>query len=80
MGEAIDAALANPQFDTWLAEQPESTWSAVNIALEEQALISQDWELRVFRGQGVSWSRGSAFIDPVTGKVFLDLCPAPCSR
>jgi hypothetical protein len=84
-GQAIDAALSDPQFAKWLTEEPESTWSGVNMQLgnfEATSVVpaGPNWELGLFREQGVPRNFAFAFVDPFTGAVKLSLCDLPCSR
>jgi hypothetical protein len=80
-GQAVDAALADPTFAKWLLEQPESTWSDINLILENDGGTSgASWMLEVFRENGVPRNLAIAFIDPFTGEVRLDVCESPCSR
>jgi hypothetical protein len=84
-GQAIDAALSDPQFAKWLSEEPESTWSGVNMQLgnfEATSVVpaGPNWELDLFREQGMPRNFAFAFVDPFTGAVKLSLCDLPCSR
>jgi hypothetical protein len=84
-GQAIDAALADPRFAKWLTEQPQTTWSDVNMLLAEPGATFSGaagplWELDVFRENGVPRNFVQAVIDPFTGHVQLDICESPCAR
>ena len=84
-GQAIDAALSDPRLAKWLTEQPESTWSQVNMLLgnfEATSVIpaGPHWELDLFREQGVPRNFALAFVDPFTGAVKINFCETPCSR
>jgi hypothetical protein len=84
-GQVIDAVLADPRFATWLTEQPESTWSVVNMLLQNYGATSivpagPNWDLDLFREHGVPRNFVLAFVDPFTGAVELNFCEAPCSR
>jgi hypothetical protein len=84
-GQAIDAALSDPQLAKWLTEQPESTWSQVNMLLGNFVATSvvpagPSWELDLFREQGGPRNFALAFVDPFTGAVKVNLCEVPCSR
>lgn len=84
-GQAIDAVLSDPRFARWLTEQPESTWSTVNMLLgnfEATSVVpaGPNWELDLFREQGVPRNFAFAFVDPFTGAVELNFCEVPCSR
>jgi hypothetical protein len=84
-GQAIDAALADPRLAMWLTEQPQTTWSDVNMLLAEpgdtfSGAAGPLWELAVFRENGVPRNFLQAVIDPFTGHVQLDICESPCSR
>jgi len=39
-----------------------------------------NWELDLFREQGVPRNFALAFVDPFTGAVKVNFCEAPCSR
>ena len=83
-GQVIDAALANPQFASWLAEEPSSTWSIINVVLESDGggygPAGPTWLIEVFRERGVPRNFALAFIDPYTGAVQMNTCESPCSR
>jgi hypothetical protein len=79
-GQAIDAALANPQFASWLAEEPSSTWSIINVALQNDGPAGPSWMIEVFRENGVPRNLALAFIDPYTGALQMNTCESPCSR
>jgi hypothetical protein len=69
----------------WLTEQPESTWSQVNMLLGNFVATSvvpagPSWELDLFREQGGPRNFALAFVDPFTGAVKVNLCEVPCSR
>jgi hypothetical protein len=71
-GEAVDAVLADPTFAKWLAEQPKSTWSGINLYFD--FLYSNPvWWLDVFRGD-TDRTTARAFIDPFTGKAGITYC------
>jgi hypothetical protein len=72
-GQVIDAALADPQFEAWLATEPESTWTTVNISLRTGGIVPGEWTLEVVQGVGAENHYGFAFVDPFTGQVTLDL-------
>jgi hypothetical protein len=75
-GEAVDAALSDPRFASWLAEEPASTWSAINVDLEPGPY----WMIELLRETGVPRNFALAYVDPYTGTVTLDICESPCSR
>jgi hypothetical protein len=79
-GKVVDAALADPTFAKWLAEQPESTWSGVNLGLENDpakgSIPEPRWNLIVFRGQPEHRNWAMAFVDPFSGAVGLSFCDA----
>lgn len=84
-GQAVDAALADPAFARWLAEQPERTWSVVNFVLQNYGATAilpagPNWMLEVFREKGVPRNLAMAFVDPFTGAVQLNFCESPCAR
>ena len=70
--EAVDAVLADPTFAKWLAEQPKSTWSDINLYFD--FLYSNPvWWLDVYRGE-TDRNTARAFIDPFTGKAGITYC------
>lgn len=82
-GQAIDAALSDPRFSAWLHEEPESTWSAVNMGLGNFQATSvnpggPNWELDLFRENGVARNFTNASVDPTSGVVKLYICDRPC--
>jgi hypothetical protein len=84
-GQVIDAALTNPQFANWLAEEPSSTWSIINVALQNDGPTAYmpagpSWLIEVFRERGVPRNLALAFIDPYTGALQMNTCESPCSR
>ncbi|HEX7544618.1 MAG TPA: hypothetical protein VF361_07430 [Candidatus Limnocylindrales bacterium] len=84
-GQAIDAALANPQFASWLGEEPSSTWSIINVVLQDDGPTAYmpagpSWLIEVFRERGVPRNSVLAFIDPYTGALQMNTCESPCSR
>lgn len=84
-GQVIDAVLADSRFEKWLSEQPENTWSTMNVLLQNYGATSivpagPNWELELFRELGVPRNYAMAFVDPFTGAVNLNFCEAPCSR
>jgi hypothetical protein len=84
-GQAIDAALANPQFSIWLAEEPIRTWSTINVVLQNQGgsgyvPVGPFWMIEVFRENGVPRNFVLAFVDPYTGAFQMNTCESPCSR
>lgn len=84
-GQVIDAALANPQFASWLAEEPSSTWSNINLVLQNDGPAGYipagpSWMIEVFRERGVPRNLAMAFIDPYTGALRMNTCESPCSR
>ena len=79
-GQVIDAALANSEFAGWLAEEPSSTWSIINVALQNDGPAGPSWMLEVFRENGVPRNLALAYIDPYTGALLMDTCESPCSR
>ena len=84
-GQVIDAALSDPQFAKWLAEEPSSTWSIINIVLENEGPTAYipagpNWMIEVVRENGVPRNLALAFVDPYTGAVQMNTCESPCSR
>jgi hypothetical protein len=83
-GQAVDAVLSDPTFSAWLREHPESTWSVVNMKLGNFQATSfypggPDWELDLFRENGVARNFASALVDPTSGVVKLYVCDRPCA-
>jgi hypothetical protein len=84
-GQVIDAALSSPQFASWLGEEPSSTWSIINVVLQDDGPTAYmpagpSWLIEVFRERGVPRSLAMAFIDPYTGALQMNTCESPCSR
>jgi hypothetical protein len=71
-GQAVDAVLADPTFAKWLAEQPKSTWSGINLDYEFLNAYPV-WWLDVYRGE-TDRTTAKAFIDPYTGKAGITYC------
>jgi hypothetical protein len=78
-GQVIDAALANPQFARWLAEEPSKTWSTINVVLQNDGTPAS-WLIEVFREHGVPRNLALAYIDAYTGALRMDICESPCPR
>jgi hypothetical protein len=84
-GQVVDAALANPQFASWLAEEPAGTWSIINVVLQNDGPVGYipagpSWMIEVFRERGVPRNLAMAFVDPYTGALQMNACESPCSR
>ncbi len=86
-GEAIDAALADEKFATWLADLPTQTWSNANLFLTSQSRAEgilpagPAWELDLFREAGVPRHWAIAFIDPFDATLIsVHYCDIPCDR
>lgn len=76
-GQAVDAALSNVEYDAWLREQPESTWTNVNLYLDPD----RGWAVELVRRAPSDPTRsvGFAYVDAHTGTVSLHICRAPCA-
>jgi hypothetical protein len=80
-GQIIDAALAYPQFASWLAEKPSSAWTNINVVLETFGptgavpagtyLTGPCWMIDVIRGDEASPSQKRLWVDPYNGTVVL---------
>jgi len=84
-GQVIDAALSSPQFASWLDEESSSTWSIINVVLQNDGPTAYmpagpSWMIEVFRERGVPRNLAMAFIDPYTGALQMNTCESPCSR
>jgi hypothetical protein len=83
-GQVIDAALADPKFASWQAEEPASTWSIINVALQNDGggygPLGPSCLIEVFRERGVPRNFALAYIDPYTGSLQMSTCESPCSR
>lgn len=66
--QAVDAALADPVFAAWLAEEPAASWINPSITLDADA---GTWTIGLFRdalGGAHGWA-GQVTMDAVTGTV-----------
>jgi hypothetical protein len=86
MAEAIDAVLSEPRFSDWIATEPESSWTYVNVFLtnghgEGITAGGPAWEIDLIRETGVPRSWAIAFVDALSGKVVsTNFCDSPCER
>lgn len=82
-GQALDALLANPTFETWLAEQSEEAWSGSNLFIWPGGGggIMPDrpsWQIELFR-EPRNWA--IAFVDVYSGAILsATYCNVPCDR
>lgn len=86
-GQALDAVLADQSFAAWLARQPASTWSTVNVLLIQTDLaegivpVGASWEIDLFREVGVPRNWAIGFVDPLSGQLRgVTYCDAPCGQ
>jgi hypothetical protein len=85
-GQAIDALLADPRFERWLAEEPPTTWSVANVLLLAGGgggIVPDvpSWEIDLFREVGVPRTYAIGFVDARSGTVLeLSICDDPCDR
>jgi hypothetical protein len=84
-GEAIDALLEDDMFRAWLDEQPSSTWSGINLFIEDnrnpQGIVplGVTWEIDLFRERGVARHWAIAYINAINGDVrHVEYCNRPC--
>jgi hypothetical protein len=83
-GNALDVALADPPFATWLAKQPKAAWVNANLFLQPAAVgnavlpIVPYWDVELFRAPR-NWA--ILFIDAMSGEVLGRMfCDIPCDR
>jgi hypothetical protein len=83
-GVAIDAALGDPEFATWLAKQPQDSWANVNLLLQPRAFRVDVlpevpyWDIELYR-EPRDWA--VLFVDAVSGEVIGRIfCNTPCDR
>jgi len=83
-GEALDAALADPDFSAWLSKQPRKSWENANLYLQPGA-VGVDvlptvpyWSVELFRAPR-NWA--IYYVDASTGTVLKRMfCDIPCDR
>jgi hypothetical protein len=83
-GMALDAALADPPFATWLTKQPKAAWVNANLFLQPAAVGNAVlpavpyWDVELFR-EPRNWA--ILFIDTMSGEVRGRMfCDIPCDR
>jgi hypothetical protein len=83
-GEALDAALDDPDFSTWLSKQPRKSWENTNLYLQPGA-VGVDvlptvpyWSVELFRAPR-NWA--IYYVDASKGAVLKRMfCDIPCDR
>jgi hypothetical protein len=83
-GEALDAAIADPDFFAWLSKQPRKSWENANLYLQPGA-VGVDvlptvpyWSVELFRAPR-NWA--IYYVDASNGTVLKRLfCDIPCDR
>ncbi len=83
-GEALDAALGDPEFAGWLSKQPQDSWQNANLLLQPPAVgvdvlpVVPYWSVELFRTPR-NWAILS--IDASEGTVLKKMfCDIPCDR
>ena len=83
-GEALDAALGDEQFATWLRKQPRRSWENVNLFLQPGAIgvnVLPEvpyWDVELYRTPR-NWA--IVHVDAASGTVLrTDFCEDPCDR
>ena len=83
-GNALDAALADLLFATWLTKQPKAAWVNANLFLQPAAVGNAVlpsvpyWDVELFRAPR-NWA--ILFIDAMSGEVLGRIfCDIPCDR
>ena len=82
-GRALDAALGDPPFATWLAKQPPKSWENANLFLQPRAFAAPlpevpYWDVELYR-EPRNWA--GLFIDAASGEVLHRIfCDIPCDR
>jgi len=86
-GEAIDDLLDDSGFVAWLDEEPSSTWSVINLFIEDNRNpdgllpIGVFWEIDIFREMAVPRHWAIALVDAIDGGVRdAFYCDVPCDR
>lgn len=83
-GEALDAALGDPEFAAWLEQQPKDAWVNANLFLQGRAFgvdVLPEvpyWDVELYR-EPRNWA--VLLIDAMSGEVLRrDFCNIPCER
>jgi len=82
-GQALDAALGDPEFAAWLAQQPKDAWVNTNLFLQGRAFAAglpevPYWDVELYR-EPRNWA--VLLIDAMSGEVLRrDFCDIPCDR
>ena len=83
-GEALDAAIGDPEFAAWLAKQPRDSWENANLFLQPGAVgvdvlpVVPYWSVELFRAPR-NWAILS--VDAAKGTVLKKMfCNTPCDR
>lgn len=85
-GTAIDAVIADKDFQAWLDQAPESTWVAAsaflqNLGPESNGIVPNgpSWEVDLFRVVDGERQWAISFVDVATGKVrSVNTCTKAC--
>lgn len=83
-GEALDAALADPQFIAWLDQHPQAAWVNANLFLQPAAVGVDQlpavpyWDIELYR-EPRNWAL--LYVDVQSGEVLgRTFCDIPCDR
>jgi hypothetical protein len=83
-GQALDAALGDPEFAAWLDQQPEDAWVNANLFLEGRAFgvdVLPEvpyWDVELYR-EPRNWA--VLYIDAINGEVLRrNFCDIPCDH
>lgn len=83
-GQALDAAIGDPEFAAWLAKQPRDSWQNTNLYLQPPAVgvdalpIVPNWSVELFR---VPRNFAILYVDASNGTVLKRIiCDTPCDR
>lgn len=85
-GTAIDAVIADADFQTWLDQAPESSWVAASAFLQnlgpgDNGIVPDgpSWEVDLFRVVDGERQWAISFVDVATGKVrSVNTCTTAC--
>jgi hypothetical protein len=82
-GQALDAALGDPEFAAWLEQQPKDAWGNTNLFLQGRGFVDPYpevpyWDVELYR-EPRNWA--VLLIDAMSGEVLRrDFCDIPCDR
>ena len=80
-GQALDAALVDPEFAAWLGEQPKDAWANANLFLQGRGFVEPYpvvpyWDVELFL-EPRNWA--VLYIDAMSGEVLRrTFCNTPC--